>query len=108
MSEPVTLDQVKAHLRLDPGVTDEDGYIGALALAARRAVETRTRRTLVGAAPTLVDDDLAMACQAILLIVGSWYSNREGATTDARSIPVEVPLSVTWLLDPLVRWDDGA
>lgn len=108
MSEPVTLEQVKGHLRLNPGVTDEDAQLEAMIMAARRAVEIRTRRSIVGDTPTLSGDDLAMACHAILLIIGTWYANREGATTDARTLPAEVPLSVTWLLDPLIRWDDGA
>ncbi|MEH3098870.1 head-tail connector protein [Sphingomonas adhaesiva] len=108
MAEPVTLAEAKAHLRLDAGVTDEDPGLTALIVAARRAVEIRTRRTIVGETPTLTGDDLAMARHAILLLIGAWYANREGATTEARSAPAEVPLSVSWLLDPLVRWDDGA
>jgi hypothetical protein len=103
---PVTLDQVKKHLELE-GVTGEDGYLGALLAAASRAVELKTNRTISGDAPTLTGADLALAEQAMLLLVGTWYTNREGATTDARSLPAEVPLSVTWILAPLKRWDDG-
>lgn len=107
MTEPVALADVKAHLRLDAGATDEDGYLEILITAARRAVELRTRRSIVGITPTLAGDDLVTARHAILLIVGTWYANREGATTEARGVPVEVPLTVSWLLEPLVRWDSG-
>lgn len=107
MTEPVTLAEVKAHLRLDASETVEDGYLEILIIAARRAVELRTRRSIVGAAPTIAGDDLASARHAILLIVGTWYAHREGATIDARSAPAEVPLTVSWLLEPLVRWDSG-
>ncbi|GAA4218644.1 hypothetical protein GCM10022253_19490 [Sphingomonas endophytica] len=107
MTEPVTLAEVKAHLRLDASETVEDRYLEILITAARRAVELRTRRSIVGAAPTIAGDDLASARHAILLIVGTWYAHREGSTIDARSAPAEVPLTVSWLLEPLVRWDSG-
>jgi uncharacterized phiE125 gp8 family phage protein len=41
MAEPVSLDDIKAHLRLDPGETGEDDYLQALIVAARRACELR-------------------------------------------------------------------
>ena len=107
MAEPVDLPDIRAHLRLGSS-TAQDGYLESLVLAARRAVELRTRRSMTGDDPTLTDDDLEQAKQAIRLIVGTWFSYREGATADARSIPTEMPLAVTWLVDPLIRWDDGS
>lgn len=43
------------------------------------------------------------AKQAILMLVGHWYANRESVTSssDARSAPVEVPYSFERALDPL-------
>ncbi len=43
--EPVSLDEVKRHLRVSG--TDEDGVIAALIAAATRAVETATDRALI-------------------------------------------------------------
>lgn len=198
MSEPVSLDDIKTHLRLDPDDTGEDLYLAALITAARRACERRINRSVVGAALTLTldrfphapsgwpvvpvtvpapdaleielpggavtaiggvsyldafgaaqqlgaaaytallgeparlapagawpdtaaqpgavsiaytvsplaADDLAMVCQAMRLIVEGWYSHRGALAVDTRGIPTEVPLAVTWLLEPLRKWAD--
>lgn len=104
---PVTLEMVKEHLNLE-GVTGEDAYLGLLSVAAQRAVELKTRRTMGGDTPTLTGEDLALAEQAMLLLIGAWYANREAVTTEARSLPTEIPLSLTWIIDMLEAWDDGA
>lgn len=109
MTEPVTLDDIKTHLGFGPGAAGDDAYIGSLLVAARVMVERDTRRTIFGAAPTLVGDDLETAKQAIRLIVGAWYANREAVTaTDARSAPIPVPMAATWILASLRAWDSGA
>lgn len=46
-SEPVTVDEVKSHLRID--TDDEDVYLGLLISAARRYAETWLRRQLITA-----------------------------------------------------------
>lgn len=104
MIEPVALADIKADLRLDPSATDEDAKLLRLIVAARRAVERRTRRTIVGDSPTLTGDDLHIACQAISMIVATWYALPEGVSVDGRGGQVELPLGVSWLLDPLVQW----
>lgn len=100
MAEPVTLAEIKVHLRLDAGVSGEDSYLDGLIVAARRSVELRTSRSIVAEEPTLIGDDLVSARQAMLLMVANWYLNREG---DAREPP-----QIAWLLEPITRWDDGA
>lgn len=45
VSEPVTLDQARAHLRLD--AHDEDDLLNAFLVAARAALEGRTRRAFI-------------------------------------------------------------
>lgn len=51
----------------------------------------------------LTGGQLAMVTQAIRLIVGHWYANREAVNTDARNL-AELPLAVSWLLKPLTLW----
>jgi hypothetical protein len=51
--------------------------------------------------------DLEMIRHAIRLIVGNWYANREAAVVDARGTPTELPIAVTWLLDPLCVWPNS-
>ena len=104
MSEPVALEDIKTHLRLDPDATDEDVYLTSLIIAARRMVERETQRTIVGPAPTIVDDDLEVAKHAIRLIVGNWYANRE-PVVDAKIM--KLPHSLQWIFDGLLAWYDG-
>lgn len=44
--EPITLEELKAHLRIDSANTDEDDFLTALLTAARRMAEKYTRRTI--------------------------------------------------------------
>ncbi|MCJ2128026.1 phage head-tail connector protein [Methylobacterium sp. E-045] len=44
--EPVTLADMRAHLRLDPDITAEDGLVESLIASARAMVELATRRVL--------------------------------------------------------------
>ena len=45
--EPLSLADAKAHLRIEPAVTDDDALIGALIRSAREACESFTNRALV-------------------------------------------------------------
>ena len=106
MTEPVALPDIKEHLRLSGSATNEDDYLTSLLLTARRKVEKDTSHTIVGDAPTIAGDDLEIARHAIRLIVGHWYANRE-ATAEGRA-PAVVPMTASWLIDSIRRWDDGA
>ncbi|MEJ8630595.1 head-tail connector protein [Sphingomonas sp. I4] len=103
-AEPVTLTEIKQDLRLDVSATDDDARLLRLIAAARRAVEQRTNRTIVGTDPTLVGDDLAIARQAISLIVATWFAVPEGVSVDGRAGTAELPLGVSWLLQPITAW----
>lgn len=46
-AEPVTLDELKAQVRVDKDATDENAYLTSLIIAARQLVEVETRRALV-------------------------------------------------------------
>src|SRR3954447_6970096 len=69
--EPVSLAEMKAHLRLDDG--SEDDLVGALIAAARVAVETEIRR---------------------VLIAQSWRAIVEQWPADAVTLPIVPALSV--------------
>jgi uncharacterized phiE125 gp8 family phage protein len=49
-------------------------------------------------------DDTAVVVQAMLLMMGHWYKNREATQVDARGAPAEIPLSSTWLLNSIRKW----
>lgn len=56
MSEPVSLADIKTHLRLDPSGTDEDVYLTSLIVAARRSCELKIGRAIVDRTLTVVLD----------------------------------------------------
>lgn len=97
--EPVTLAQVKAHLRLDHSA--EDAHLALLITAARRSVENATGRIVTAELPDVAGSDREVVAQAMLLLIGSWYMNRESV---AISGVTEMPLAVRYLLDPLRAW----
>jgi hypothetical protein len=106
--EPVALDDIKTHLGLGAGAAADDAYLASLIVGARRMVERETHRVLVGDQVTISADDLETAKQAIRLIVGAWFANREAVTTtDARATPVQVPMAAAWIMDGLRAWYDG-
>lgn len=105
------LDNIKTHLGVALEETGEDTYLRALGDAAARACELRTGRYIDPAsqpaesqAAPFTETDLAMLAQAALIMVGEWYRNRE-ATADVAGAS-ELPLAVTWLLDPLKDYSD--
>jgi uncharacterized phiE125 gp8 family phage protein len=46
-------------------------------------------------------DDATTVAQAIRLLIGHWYRNRESVAVDVRGTPIELPNTVAWLLDTL-------
>lgn len=106
----LTLDQCKAHLRVDG--TDEDAAITLYAGAAEEAAAQYVNRALyadqagLDAAVTAATDDgtgmvaTPSVLAAFLLILGHLYANREDVITGMRAAAVKVPQSSQWLLDP--------
>jgi uncharacterized phage protein (predicted DNA packaging) len=87
---------VKMHLRVDGD--EEDALIGGYLEAAKAHVEQHCDRKLVEAAP-VEPDEMGLTRdveQAILLLVGHWYSNREAVVVGG--VPSAVPLAVERLL----------
>ncbi|BBC72917.1 phage protein [Altererythrobacter sp. B11] len=106
--EPVSLEDIKHHLVLDPEDTSEDAYLSSLLVAARRSCELRIRRAIASEddTPGLDEGEQDMVRHAIRLIVGHWYANREAVSPDGRGAASETPIAVSWLLDPLRSFSD--
>jgi uncharacterized phage protein (predicted DNA packaging) len=92
----IALDLVKTHLRVD-GV-EEDQLIEGYMAAALAHVELHCDRVLVEANPVLPGEMTLTkdVQQAVLLLVGHWYANREAVVIG--TITAEVPLAVDRLL----------
>jgi uncharacterized phage protein (predicted DNA packaging) len=92
----IDLATVKMHLRVDGD--EEDALIGGYIEAAKAHVEQHCDRKLVEADPVepaemgLTSD----VVQAILLLVGHWYANREAVAVG--TIATAMPLAVERLL----------
>ncbi len=94
--EPLTLEQVKEHLKLDATDTSQDAYLGTLISAARRSIEKYTSRTIFATWPTLDMQDRVMVAQAMRLMIAHWFVNREGSEG--------MPPGVRHLIRPLKRF----
>ena len=95
--EPVTLQEAKQHCRVDCDADDEliCGYI----TAAREWAESFLNKPLVRhEASTEHIEVKQIHRQAILLLVGHWYANREAASPQR---PTEIPFGASYLL-----WSD--
>jgi uncharacterized phage protein (predicted DNA packaging) len=90
------LDRVKLHLRVDGD--EEDVVIQGYVDAAKVHVALHCDRVLVEGDPVLPDEMglTADVEQAILLLVGHWYANREAVVVG--TIAAALPLAVERLL----------
>lgn len=101
----IDLALVKSHLRVDGD--EEDALIQLYTDAAFSAFESWTNRTLVDAANPLPDPaENAMhitksIVQGALLLIGSWYANRESVVIG--TITAELPMATKALWMPH-RW----
>lgn len=88
--EPVTLEQVKAQLRLETDETDHDVRLRGLIQTARATAEEYIKRDIVATWPDVTARQRIVAAQAITLLVEEWFL--KGADS-------VVPVSVMWLLN---------
>lgn len=98
----IDLARVKLHLKVDGD--EEDTLITGYFEAAKSHVAMHCDRELVEGAPTGPEQmgftpDVE---QAVLLLVGHWYANREAVVTGTTS--TAVPLAVDRLLWPRKRF----
>lgn len=84
----VTLDIAKKHLNIEASFTDDDLYIGGLVKASTAVVSQQTQV----AYDTLEEGDKAIFDQAVLLLVGAYYAQREEVIVGsaAATLPVGV------------------
>ncbi|UBM27185.1 head-tail connector protein [Pseudomonas sp. p1(2021b)] len=90
------LANVKMHLRVDGD--EEDALIGGYIEAAKAHVEQHCDRKLVETEP-IEPDEMGLTRdveQAVLLLVGHWYANREAVAVG--TIATAMPLAVERLL----------
>ncbi len=95
MSEPVSLAEAKAHLRVEHD--DEDKLIQGLISTAREYCEGFQNVTLIPGEDDPEPPPVSFRVkQAILLLVGHWYEHREGVNVG--NIVSDIPLGVASLL----------
>jgi uncharacterized phage protein (predicted DNA packaging) len=95
MSEPISLQEAKKHLRVE--FDDDDDLIQGLITAAREYAEVFMNRPLVekeeGEDPLVVKQSWK---QAMLLLIGHWYEHREDVNIG--NITTRIPMSAEALL----------
>jgi uncharacterized phiE125 gp8 family phage protein len=80
--EPLTVSEVKAHLRIDR--SDEDSYLSSLITVARQAAETRMERTLIQSTWKLTldrfPDAILLSMPPIVSVQSVSYTNSAGVS----------------------------
>lgn len=90
----ISLEEAKKHLNIDPSFTDDDDYILKLIDVAEDAVE---KNTDIALADQVEGGELAPSTyQAILLLIGNFYANREPVSYSTIS---EIPYAFKYLVN---------
>lgn len=97
--EPVSVDELRAHLRLDS--TADDTYLADLITGAREFVEGETRRALVEQTWALFLDRIPQRD-----VMGWWDGVREGAITMESARSIELPISPLVSVDHVKYYSD--
>lgn len=99
----LSMDEIKAQLRLDEDFTDEDSLLALLGQAVQSRTENFLNRRLYATAADIPEDDpdgLVIPDKvrlALLLLVTHFYENRSTVTEVEK---VELPMSFNWLVGP--------
>lgn len=83
----IPLELAKKHLNLDEEYTEDDEYILGLLAAAKGAVEKALNASLDRLASENGGEVPMAIIQAILLMVGNWYQNREITGSKVAALP---------------------
>ncbi len=111
MTEPVSLEDIKNHLVLDPGDTGEDAYLASLITAARVICEIRTNRQIVGADRLLVLDRFPGRNDWLRLpVVPRMHGDADllltGGSVTAVAVTYRDAAGAMVALDPAAYWTD--
>ena len=99
----ITLEQIKAHLNIDPDFTDDDEYLMSLADVAIKAIENHIDHSIE---QFCHDGVLEAPLQhAALLLIATWYMQRESIVL-SRSTHVP-PHCLDYLLMPYIDYLDA-
>ena len=91
----LNLDLIKKHLNIDSDFHDDDSYLEALADVVEEVTEKHIDVSLNNLTADNNGKIPAPLIQAMLLLCGSYYSNRENV---AFASSAEIPLSYSYLL----------
>lgn len=93
----ITLEEIKQHLQIDSGYTEEDDYLLMLGEVSEEAVSQHINRSVLysGGVPAPIK-------HAVLLMCGHLYSNRE--INVIGTIVTKIPLSFEYLLSPYINY----
>src|SRR5215472_7794344 len=84
----LTLTQIKLHCHIESDQTAEDNILLQYEMAARLHAENYLNY-LIDASTGNVGENIQ---QALLMLVGHWYRNREGVSTGRGAVGIEMPL----------------
>lgn len=95
------LDDIKKHCNVDEWFHDDDAYIASLGEAVERIVEMNIDDKLEDVAKDY-DGELPQALkQAMLLLIGTYYANRESV---AYGTPHEIPNAYAYIIALFQRY----
>lgn len=97
----LTLQEIKKHLNIDNDFTDDDSYIESLGEVAEEIVKQHVRKDLFMITTENGNKLPAPIKQAMLLLIGNYYANRESVTYAAAK---ELPQAYEYLLSPYVSY----
>ncbi len=83
----IPLELAKKHLNLDMDYVEDDEYILGLCAAAKEVVERDCNVTLERLAEEYNGEVPVAITQAMLLMVGNWYQNREITGSKSMALP---------------------